>query len=131
MNTDKMKSAASIICVHRSSSVATVLIFIAGCAAPNSANIQLRKQNQSLRDQIAQLNRRHEADDATIKGLENGGTAVQVLPTGRTERLFTVHGLKLGRLTGGADLDPAKPGDDGIKIYIVPIDDDGDSLKAA
>jgi hypothetical protein len=56
---------------------------------------------------------------------------LQTLPQDRLDKLFTVHGLSLGRLTGGADLDPAKPGDEGIKVYVVPTDDSGESLKAA
>jgi hypothetical protein len=45
--------------------------------------------------------------------------------------MFTVHGLKFARLTGGADLDPSKPGDEGLKVHVVPTDDEGDVLKAA
>jgi hypothetical protein len=53
------------------------------------------------------------------------------LPQERLEKLFTTHGLKLGRLTGGADLDPAKPGDEGIKVYVTPTDETGEPIKAA
>ena len=42
-----------------------------GCSnTPNQANIELRKQNQQLRDQIEDLNLRHDADQATIRGLQ-------------------------------------------------------------
>jgi hypothetical protein len=120
----------ALICVHLCLSVVP-LFFLTGCGHPNLASIQLRKENQSLRDQITNLNRQHDADQATIRGLENKDGTVQILPTQRVDWLFTVHGLKLGRLTGGADLDASKPGDEGIKVYVVPTDDDGDSIKAA
>jgi hypothetical protein len=39
--------------------------------------------------------------------------------------------LKFGRLTGTADVDPQHAGAQGLKVYIVPTDADGDSLKAS
>lgn len=102
-----------------------------GCGGPNAANIELRKKNQDLSGQIENLDRRHEADQAAIAGLQNRIGTVATLPADRLAKLFTVHGLLLGRLTGGADLDPAKPGDEGIKVYATPTDDDGEPLKAA
>src|SRR5690242_13566088 len=76
---------------------------LTGCGSPNTANIELRKQNQELHDKIDQLTRAHEADAATIRGLQNKAGAVPTLPQDRLDKLFTVHGLTLGRLTGGAD----------------------------
>jgi hypothetical protein len=106
-----------------------VAAMVCGCGRPNQANIQLRKENQTLRERIDDLERRHEADQATIRGLDS--TTVPVLPAQRTAELFTVAGLSFGRLTGGADLDPDKGGDEAIKVYVVPIDGSGDPLKAA
>src|SRR5258705_3654148 len=104
----------------------------AGCGNPNPANIILRKQSQGLESQLVQLKRQHDADQATIAGLTNrsGGT-VPMLPPDRLDRLFTVHGIKLTRLTGGADLDPAKPGDEGLKLYVDPYDQHGDAVQYA
>ena len=103
-----------------------------GCTHPSAANIELRKQNADLRDQITALNRRHDADAATIRALESKhATTAPTLPSDRLAQLFTVHGIQFGKLTGGADLDPKTTGDDGIKVYVVPIDDDGETLKAA
>jgi outer membrane murein-binding lipoprotein Lpp len=105
---------------------------LAGCISntPNQANIELRKQNQQLRDQIEQLNRRHDADRATIRGLQAGAT-VAVLPQSRLDQLFTTAGLKFGILTGGYHPNPDRPGDTMLKIYVDPIDQQGDCLKAA
>ncbi|MCC7350587.1 MAG: hypothetical protein IT446_08470 [Phycisphaerales bacterium] len=102
-----------------------------GCGQPNRANIELRKQNQSLASQIEDLNRRHEADQATIRGLQSNATTQPTLPLERLDALFTVHGLSFGRLTGGADLDSGRPGDEALKVYVVPVDQQGDVLKAA
>jgi len=48
----------------------------------------------------------------------------------RLKRLFRVQRIALGRYTGGVDLD-GKEGDDGIKVYLRPIDADGSVIKAA
>src|SRR5260221_11218372 len=111
--------------------VLLLLLTSAGCGSPSAANITLRKQNQELQEQITTLTRAREADAATIAALQQRVGAVATLPQQRLEKLFTVHGIKLGRLTGGADLDRNKPGDEGIKVYVTPTDDDGEPLKAA
>ncbi|MGH7213892.1 MAG: hypothetical protein ACREIT_03930 [Tepidisphaeraceae bacterium] len=101
------------------------------CSRPIGANIVLRKENQTLRDKVANLERGQMGDAATIAALERNATTVPVLANNRIEELFTPVSLKLGRLTGGADLDRSRPGDEGIKVYVVPVDADGDVLKAA
>jgi hypothetical protein len=111
--------------------VTLIVAFAGGCAKPNAANIQLRKENAELRAQVADLERRHRADVASLRARENDGTTAASLPQERLDQLFTVHGIQFGRLTGPADWDPKSPGDDGLKIYVVPIDGAGQQLKAA
>lgn len=102
-----------------------------GCGSPNVASIKVRRENQELRQTIADLERRQRAHLAQIRMLESSATTVPALASERLEKLFTTHGLRFGRLTGGADLDPASPGDEGLKIYVVPSDGQGQPLKAA
>jgi len=105
---------------------------LAGCSSsPNKANIELRKQNQQLQAQIDELNRRHDADRAASRGLQAGATTVPVLPQDQLDELFTAAGLKFGTLTGGYHPDPNQSADTMLKIYVVPIDQQGDRLKAA
>ena len=66
-----------------------------------------------------------------IRSLQERNGSLPTLPHERLQRLFTTHDVTLGRLTGGADLDPAKPGHEGLKIYATPVDQTGDQLKAA
>ena len=103
----------------------------AGCGSPNKANIELRKQIQTLESQNAQLRQQHAGDQQVIAGLRDRQGSLPTLPATRLSELFTTHGLQFGRLTGGADLDPGKPGDEGLAIYVVPIDESGEKLKAA
>jgi hypothetical protein len=128
MRTDKKKQTL-LICLHLCSAVFPILLV--GCAKPNEANIALRKENQSLREQLEQVQRERDADQATIVALKSNATTVPVLPEDRVEHLFTVHGIRLNRLTGGTDLDPKSPGDEALKIYVEPFDQDGQALKAA
>jgi hypothetical protein len=66
-----------------------------------------------------------------IDSLQNRVGTLQTLPRERLAKLFTTHDIKLGKLTGGADLDVAKPGQEGLKVYVTPVDESGDALKAA
>lgn len=105
---------------------------IVGCGGkPSKANIELRKQNDELQAKIKTLEGERAGDKATIASLQSGATTVPSLSQERVDELFTVTGLKLGSMTGLADLDPAKPGNDGLKIYVVPRDSSNDALKAA
>ena len=48
----------------------------------------------------------------------------------RLKKLYYAKAVKLGQYTGGADLD-GQVGDDGIKVFLRPIDANGDTIKAA
>jgi outer membrane murein-binding lipoprotein Lpp len=128
---EKIKVSSSVPSVF---SVISVLVFvcgIAGCSSPSPANNQLRVENQKLQDQIEALQRDKAKDHATIDALQNKVGSVPTLPQDRLDKLFTVAGLQIGRLTGGENWDPAKPGDNGIKVEVVPVDGQGEKLKAA
>jgi hypothetical protein len=110
-----------------------VAIALAGCGSPDKVNIALRKEIQQRDAELVKLNRRHDADQATIAGLmsRSGAAAVAMLPPERLDKIFTVHGIKLARLSGGSDLDPSKPGDEGLKLYVGLIDQTGDEFKSS
>ena len=108
-----------------------LLLGIPGCRGPSQANIELRKRIQELEAKIGELERARLADRATIQSLQAQRGALPTLPHDRLEQLFTTHGIKLGRLTGGADLDRETPGDEGFRVYVTPVDGSGDTLKAA
>ena len=110
--------------------LAAALSFV-GCGKPNKANILLRKENEKLQDQVAQLKQQHEADQATIAGLNARAGTVKSLEPARLEKLFTVNSIQLGRLSGGADLDPSKPGDEGFKVYVELLDQYNDEFKSS
>ncbi|HYO08493.1 MAG TPA: hypothetical protein VER17_05935 [Tepidisphaeraceae bacterium] len=111
---------------------AVLVAAVTGCGSPSKPNIELRRQNAELRAQVEQLQRDRDAHAATIAALESRGTStVTTLSSDRVGQLFTTHGLQFGRLTGGADLDPKTPGEEGIKVYVVPTDGSGQPIKMA
>lgn len=97
----------------------------------NTANIHLRKENQALAAKVAELERLRQGDAAAIRAHDEKVGTLKTLPRERLDRLFTTHDIKLGRLTGGADLDAKQPGHEGLKVYVTPTDGSGDQLKAA
>jgi len=81
-----------------------VPLLLFGCVDKASqANIELRRQVQSKDAEIQSLKRTHDADAATIRSLEQQKGSLPTLPEDRLNKLFTTHGLTLGRLTGAAD----------------------------
>ena len=104
---------------------ALALTGLMGCKAPNAANIQLRKQTQELRAKVDDLERRHAADAAQMRAIEaRSGSTLPTLTQEQLDKLFTVQGIQLGRLTGVDDQGV-------LKVYATPTDDIGQPLKAA
>lgn len=77
---------------------------------------QLQAENQEQRRQLEALNQRLE----NLSGFE----------ADRFNQLIQVNAIELGRYSGGYD-DDKNGVDDGIKVYLVPRDRDGDVIKAA
>jgi len=98
----------------------TCLLAVEGCTRPDAANITLRKENQKLEARITELERANAGFIAP--------TTRETQPTiNLTDRqygsLFVTSNLQLGKLTGE---------DEGmLKVYAVPVDQDGDQIKAA
>ena len=111
--------------------LATVLAQSSGCGTPSRGNIEVRKQNQDLESQLKLAREEESADLEVIRGLRDRQGTLPTLPSDRLAKLFTTHGIQFGRLTGGADLDPNKPGDEGMVLHVFPVDDTGEKLKAA
>jgi hypothetical protein len=107
------------------------LLVVCGCGSPSTANITLRKQNQDLRDKLDEVQGARAADAATIRALEQQKGTLPTLPQDRLEKLFTTHSMEIGRLSGGSKINLDAPGDDCIKVYVAPLDQTGDAIKAA
>jgi outer membrane murein-binding lipoprotein Lpp len=103
---------------------------VCGCKSPDKANIQLRKDKQQLEAQINELKVQHEAAVARLSAYEKETGTVETLPGERLNQLFTVHKIDLHNLSSGADTNLKSPGDEALKVYLVPMDESGDPIKA-
>lgn len=83
----------------------------------------LRKDNDDLRKANAALHAQAAANRKQIESLLDLGDK-------RLEKLYPVTALKLGSHTGGIDQD-GRPGHDAVKVFLEPIDQDGNVIKAA
>ena len=110
--------------------IPAMALALAGCHDPNKANIQLRKDKQQLQAQVAELQQQLQAANARIAGIEKEKGTLPTLPQERLDKLATVHGIKLGRLTGGDPANVPNRPDEGLKIYLAPVDENGEPLKA-
>ncbi len=110
-------------------SLVCLLVGVSGCA-PSRANVLLRKENQQLKNKVAQLEKERSADFARIQALEGPATK-PVIPQSRLERLFTAHGLSFGKLTGGYKDDDRSTDDTGVVVHVVPTDQEDQPLKSA
>ncbi|MCC6240283.1 MAG: hypothetical protein IT448_08305 [Phycisphaerales bacterium] len=107
------------------------MLVVGACQGPSRANIELRKRNAELTEQIDLLQRQRTGDQATIKTLEAQRDTVSYLPDQRLEKLFTVHGIALSRLCGGSDTDSDHGGDEALRVVFTPQDQFQQNLKAA
>jgi hypothetical protein len=104
-------------------------LLAAGCSATPyqhtdviKQNEQLTRDNRHLAEQLAEANRQ-------IADLARQVRWGHQMTDRQRADLVTVTDIALGRFTGGIDTDGA-PGDDGIKIYLQPLDAEGTVLKA-
>lgn len=109
-----------------------LLVGVAGCQfnKPRQANIALRKESQEQKDRIAALE--HERDAAVADArAARAERAVPTLSADRLARLFTASGVTFGKVVVGDDTDPARDGDEGLKVSLTPLDQFGDECKLA
>jgi hypothetical protein len=109
--------------------LAAALVALCGCGQPSEANVQLRKDKQLLEGQLAEIQQQLQAANARIQGLESQRGTLPTLPQDRLDKLVTVHAIKLGRLTGGDPASRPNAPDEGLKIYLTPVDETAEAIK--
>ena len=109
----------------------TAMGLCSGCGGPSQVNNDLRRQGQLDEQKIAGLQQQHLLDAQLIGKYQSQQRSLPTLGLDRLEKLYTARSLKFGRLTGGSDLDQGGPGDRGLLVAVVPVDQQGDAIKAA
>ena len=98
-----------------------------GCNNPGE-RARLVKDNENLRRRSEGLERTIAQRDATVARLHQQIRNLQAFPPDQPADLFTPVKIEIVSRSGGADYDD-RPGDDGVTVYLQPIDADGDAVK--
>jgi len=110
-------------------STCAVIAFLAtGCAAQPQSD--LRRELLLAREQIARQGDELAAREETIRTLEQRIDSIRAISPDDLKKTFHPTSVEIASLSGGYN-DDGKPGDDGVVVYLRPLDDDGDVLKAA
>ena len=115
----------------------TALLAAAGAAmltAPGCGLFQrddkLQQQLQDCQNELQKVQlQRDELQQFTLDQ-QKQIRSLQNLGDKRLEKLYHVKTIEIGRYTAGVDNDP-RPGDDAVKVFIRPLDQNGDVVKAA
>lgn len=99
-------------------------------ACQPGAEVELRQQVERQAGELQQKTNQLAACEATVKELRARLLRAQGFDPKRLEKLCYPTDLRLARLTGGYDAD-GQPGDEGVMVYLQPLDRVGDVVKAA
>ena len=108
-------------------------VFVIGCEIPDSPKKTLSEQIEELRDDKSRLTRQIEQSKSKNKDLQKQINTLHDL-TGEIEleELYNVQRIKITKHSNFHDKDKDKDGNkETLIIYIQPIDQDGDIVKAA
>jgi hypothetical protein len=103
-------------------------LLAAGCQSP--AEIELRREISSLRETVKDKDNQLVAQKASIDELNRQLNVARSISEDDLKRVFYPEQLVIDRLSGGADYD-GRPGDDGVTVYLKPVDREGDVIKVA
>lgn len=121
-----MKPARSAAARH-TVTIAVALV-VGGCTPP--VNHKLHDRVNNLEHDLRNCNNQRVAQQATIDELRQQLAVARSINEDDIKRLFYPERLLIDPLTGGADYDD-QPGDDGVTVYLKPIDRYGDVVKVA
>lgn len=99
---------------------------VAGCAAPRSTDASA--ENSRLKEELATARRQIDSREATIAQLNEQLRVARAIQPEDLKLIYYPDSLSIEPLSGGYN-DDGKPGDDGVVVYLKPIDRDGDAIK--
>ena len=99
-----------------------------GCQSP--VEMELRREVSALRETIKKKDNELVAQRASIDGLNEQLRVARSISEDDLKKLFYPEKLNIDKLSGGEDYD-GQPGDDGVTVYLQPVDPAGDIIKVA
>lgn len=102
---------------------------LTGCP-PGGGSIDANRKIDQLEESIAKKDNELAAQLSTINELNKELLSARAIKPEQLEKIFYPEKLVFDSLTGGEDYDK-KLGDDGVTVYLKPVDRDGDVIKVA
>jgi len=110
---------------------AAIPVMTAGCVDWAGRQDKLIARLEESQEQLRKTTEERNRLQKTVAEQREQIRSLQALGPARLEKLFHVSKIRIGRYTGGADRDGKKDGDEGVKVYLKPIDQYGSAIKAA
>jgi len=101
---------------------------LSGCVTP--AEQKLRDEISDLRKTLRQKDEQLLAQKVSLDEMTKQLALARSISEDDLKRIFYPERLVIDRLSGGADYD-GQPGDDGVTVYLKPVDRYGDVIKVA
>jgi hypothetical protein len=102
---------------------------LAACGCANNELMDLRRKASRLESTIAEKDKQLENQKDAIDELHKQLAVARGISGEDVKLLFYPEKIEIESLSGGFDND-GKPGDDGVAVYLRPIDRKGDVIKA-
>lgn len=130
MRHSRLRSARRARAWRFSRPVLLGLIFASAGGCQDNSTIDLRRENLRLQEDVKKKDSDLAAQYAQISELNKQLLQARAFKPEDLEKIFFPEKLVIDSLTGGENYD-GKPGDDGITVYLRPVDKDGDVIKVA
>lgn len=108
--------------------VLAALLVAGGTGCQTATEIALRREIATLRDAVQKKEHRLAAQQAALDELNQQLRVARGFSEEDLKKLYYPERLVIDSLSGGADYD-RRPGDDGVTVYLRPVDRDGDAVK--
>ena len=116
------------MCQMLSAMCALLALCLPSCSSP-SASARLVHVNDQLQRRVDELERQVSQCKDQLRSMEGSQARLSEFGENRQVALFAPVSLEIASLTGGDNYD-SKPGDDGITVYLRPLDADSNVVKA-
>jgi len=116
------------------STIACLLAFLPACLLLPAAGcvdqevLKLRRENTMLKEAVEAKDHKLAAQQAAIQELHKRLAEATAITEEDLKKIFYPERLVIDTLSGGYN-DDGQPGDDGVVVYLKPVDRDGDTLK--
>jgi hypothetical protein len=104
---------------------------LAGCDTVRTEQfLEVQREAQAAKEQVARLEGQLSDEQKTVRNLQEQMANLRGMSPDMMDQLVVPVKIELEKQSGGYDRDN-KPGDDGIVLYVRPVDKDGNVIKVA